>query len=273
MVLGCVENFPALADRLLLRTWVKDDHPISYPFREKDHTNTLHSPSRHKAELSSSTGSFVIDPHLRLPAGLLRAVDSGSASASALRTRKNLVLEVENGSINVDIHPTPSMPSSRLRILSTTPSTIPDWTKPRRSTDKRYLHSDPAQVPPICGEQNMRTSYSQLGLMQDRKSPIHLLASILTTLPRIPQFCRRRRRLLMASHGVRSPVGGTPTTPTADLPSRNLNRLYTFTSHERFTVHYVASGNIDEHVRLSKELGSIAAILFIAEKKPIQIFL
>ena len=155
---------------MVLGCWVKDDHPISYPFREKDHTNTTFSfsPSRHKAESSSITGSFVFDPHLRLPAGLLKAVDSGSASASALRTRKNLVLEVENGSINVDIHLTPSMPSSRLRILSTTPSAIPDWTDPRRSTDKRYLHSDPAQVPPICGEQNMRTSYSQLCLMQDR---------------------------------------------------------------------------------------------------------
>jgi len=122
-------------------------------------------PSRH--ESSSITGSFVIDPHLRLPAGLLKAVDSGSASASALRSRKNLVLEVENGSINVDIHLTPSMPSNRLRKLSTTPSAIPDRTEPRRSTDKRYLHSDPAQVPPICGVQNMGKSYSQLGPMQD----------------------------------------------------------------------------------------------------------
>ena len=76
------------------------------------HSTFSFSPSRHKAESSSITGSFVFDPHLRLPAGLLKAVDSGSASASALRTRKNLVLEVENGSINVDIHLTPSMPSS-----------------------------------------------------------------------------------------------------------------------------------------------------------------
>ena len=131
-------------------------------------------PLRHKAESASITGSFVIDPHLRLPPGLLKAVDSGSTSAVALRTRKNLVLEVENGSINVDIHLTPSMPPSRrLRKFSTTSSAIiPDQTEPRRSTDKRYLHSDPAQAPNICGQQDMRRSRSQLAPMQDRDPQI-----------------------------------------------------------------------------------------------------
>jgi hypothetical protein len=94
-----------------------------------------------KRNSSSITGIFVIDPHLRLPAGLLKLVDSSGDRHPA---RKNLVLEAENGGIDVDIHIAPSKPPT----LSVPDSIIP---QPRRSTDKYYLQpgSEPLRRPTV----------------------------------------------------------------------------------------------------------------------------
>lgn len=101
--------------------------------------------SRRKYNSSSIMGTFVIDPHLRLPAGLLKLVESSSPPldvrpVSLKPRRKNLVLETEDGAIDVDIQIIPSKVNLYKEWMTLQHS------QPRRSTDKRYLQSDPVET-------------------------------------------------------------------------------------------------------------------------------
>jgi len=73
--------------------------------------NTLKKSSffRQKTIPSSITGEFSIDPNLNIPSALL------SSSAEPETKRKNLLLEVENGGIDVDVNLIPSSVSKPTR--------------------------------------------------------------------------------------------------------------------------------------------------------------
>ncbi len=117
---------------------------------------------KRKAKPSSITGSFVIDPLLRLPTGLLKVIDSTlltpNTHTPAHQNRKNLVLEVENGGIDVDIHLVPSKIPRREAAVTVHPGL-----EQKRYIDVRYLHPDSARTR-VDQQQMMRR---RLGIVQD----------------------------------------------------------------------------------------------------------
>ncbi len=129
-----------------------------------------HKPSsflfwKRKANPSSITGTFVIDPLLRLPTGLLKVIDSNlltpNSHTPAHQNRKNLVLEVENGGIDVDIHLVPSKIPRREAAVTVHPEL-----EQKRSIDVRYLHPDSART----RADQQQTMRRRLGIVQDSDS-------------------------------------------------------------------------------------------------------
>ena len=97
---------------------------------------------RHNGSGSSISGTYTIDPHLRIPGGLFKRIEASSVGTTPIQNsdslpeethtpsettvgprprRKNLMLEVENGGINIDITLVPS-PKTRAKV-TTTPMT------------------------------------------------------------------------------------------------------------------------------------------------------
>lgn len=121
---------------------------------------------KQKANSSSITGSFVIDPLLRLPTGLLKVIDSPLHTPH--QNRKNLLLEVENGGINVDIYLVPSKIQSRPRREA-----VDSGLEQKRFIDVRYLHPDSARTH-VDEPQTMQRSCSRLMQDSDSQAPTRI---------------------------------------------------------------------------------------------------
>jgi len=119
---------------------------------------------------SSIIGAFVIDPLLRLPTGLLKVIDSPLHTPH--QNRKNLLLEVENGGINVDIYLVPSKIQSRSRREAAAVTVDPELEQ-KRSIDVRYLHPDSARTH-VDEPRTMQRSCSRLLQDNDSQAPTRI---------------------------------------------------------------------------------------------------
>ena len=120
-------------------------HGLSTNFVSLYRKSTLHTVAKFPFSTSSPNpgasifGKFIIDPHLRLPGGLLKLVDlsgctfDGGEVPRDQSRRENLVLEAEDGMIDVDVVVVGS-PSARCADEELLQPSMP-----RRSTDKRRL--------------------------------------------------------------------------------------------------------------------------------------
>ncbi|CAA7268891.1 unnamed protein product [Cyclocybe aegerita] len=257
--------------------------------------------NRQKTRTASITGSFAIDPQLRIPASLLRTVDprasapgeerratcnllgeqlartrSKSKFSGQRRRRKNLVLEVENGGIDVDIEliPTPSsalISTSRLDIVDASVAPNPAT---RTSVDK----------PAGCSTSDLRAR-SSLHRGQSTRSELIVKKPIPTVIDlrlkerngtsskrqkRIPSLVARfdaphpRPPLHIFASTIVDPlavVNNACSVLEAPAWSRSPVKLHLpRTFHGPLAIH-VAAADVNTHIFLSQELSEAAVVL------------
>ncbi|KIM38073.1 hypothetical protein M413DRAFT_30476 [Hebeloma cylindrosporum] len=253
---------------------------------------------------SSITGKFTIDPSLRIPSSLLKAIKPLSLTGmnNMFRTstdppgiplkrlakaplispakthRKNLVLEVENGGINVDVYLVPLAKRTAMNSDSDPPPVDNDQanagTPPDFYSEERQSHRRPGacllstkRLPPLPSPTLLDLRLREVKIRPVRGSSrpkrgreFPLMARILAPNPRPPFHLFASTIVAPSSNSEPTIEEESDQTPSPSAVSTQQPERIGKNRTRPLTIH-VAAGDLDDHIHLSRELAETAMVL------------